>query len=66
MNGSSGNLLAGDDSMTYRNVDASTRASQPPLLRTLWQEKYRLVLAWFIGISAGAVWVYSGMPMICH
>jgi hypothetical protein len=66
MNGSSGNLSAGNDSMIYRNVDASTQASQPPLLRTLWQERYRMVLGWFTGISAGALWVYSGMPMICH
>ena len=66
MTGSSGNILADDDSMTCRNVRATTQASPPPLLRSLWQERYRMVLGWLTGISAGALWVYSGMPMICH
>jgi hypothetical protein len=66
MTGSSGNLSTDNGSMIYRNVHVTTERSQPLLLMSLWQERYRLVLAWFIGISAGAVWVYSGMPMICH
>jgi hypothetical protein len=64
MIGSSGNLSAGDDSMTH--VHATNQLPQPPLLKSLWQERYRMVLGWLTGITAGALWVYSGMPMICH
>jgi len=64
MNGTSGNLSTDNDSMIH--VHAANPLSQPPLLSSLWQERYRMVLGWFTGISAGAVWVYSGMPMICH
>lgn len=27
---------------------------------------YRRAVAWFGGAAAVALWIYSGMPMICH
>jgi hypothetical protein len=36
------------------------------LVSRFWQEGYWQGVAWFVGITAGAVWIYSGLPMICH
>jgi hypothetical protein len=35
-------------------------------VRRLWRERRWKAIAWLGGIAAGAFWVYSGMPMICH
>jgi hypothetical protein len=32
----------------------------------LWREGHWPAVAWLGGIAAGAFWIYSGMPMICH
>jgi hypothetical protein len=34
--------------------------------RWFWQEGRWQAIAWFCGIAIGALWVYSGLPMICH
>ena len=31
-----------------------------------WQEGRWPAAAWLGGITVGAFWIYSGMPMICH
>jgi hypothetical protein len=36
------------------------------LVKWFWQEGRWQFPAWFFGIAAGAFWVYSGTPMICH
>jgi len=36
------------------------------LLRGFWHEGRWQPLAWICGMVVGALWVYSGMPMICH
>jgi hypothetical protein len=39
------------------------------LARWFWQEgrwQFPVWSAWFFGIAAGAFWLYSGAPMICH
>jgi len=61
----SGNLLTDGSSMTYRDFPAVAQPSQPPQKKWLWQKRWP-VIAWFGGIATGALWVYSGMPMICH
>jgi hypothetical protein len=38
----------------------------PSLLSRLWQDRRWRTAVWLVGTVAGAVWVYSGMPMICH
>jgi hypothetical protein len=30
------------------------------------QERHWKPIVWIGGIAAGAFWLYSGMPMICH
>jgi hypothetical protein len=48
------------------DAHAVIQPSQPSLLRLLWKEGRWPAVAWFGGITVGAVWIYSGMPMICH
>jgi hypothetical protein len=36
------------------------------LVRWFWHEGHWQAFAWIGGIAAGAFWIYSGMPMICH
>ena len=36
------------------------------LVRWFWQEGRWQFPAWFFGIAAGVLWIYSGAPMICH
>jgi hypothetical protein len=36
------------------------------LVTWFWQEGQWKAIAWVFGIAAGALCVYSGMPMICH
>jgi hypothetical protein len=35
-------------------------------VRRFWQKGRWQVIAWLCGIVAGAFWLYSGMPMVCH
>jgi hypothetical protein len=35
-------------------------------LNWFWREGRWPAAAWLGGIAAGAFWIYSGMPMICH
>jgi hypothetical protein len=62
----SGNLLTDGSSKTDRDFHAGTQPKQPLPLKWLWQEGRGPVIAWFSGIAVGALWIYSGMPMICH
>jgi hypothetical protein len=36
------------------------------LLRRLKEDRRWRAAAWIGGIAVGALWIYSGMPMICH
>jgi hypothetical protein len=46
---------------------SNPQPSQPSLLSQLWQEtRWSTAIGWFSGMAAGAFWIYSGMPMICH
>jgi len=49
-----------------RDIHAVIQPSQPSLLLSLWREGRWPAAAWLGGIAAGAFWIYSGMPMICH
>ncbi|KRB53370.1 hypothetical protein ASE04_29640 [Rhizobium sp. Root708] len=40
--------------------------SEPALLRLLWRESRWPALALVGGFAVWAVWIYSGLPMICH
>lgn len=60
----SGDLPTDDGSMTRGALLAVTKPKQ--LLKWLRKEGRWPVVAYFSGIAAGALWIYSGMPMICH
>lgn len=36
------------------------------LAEWLWREGRWPVVAWLGGIATAALWIYAGMPMICH
>jgi hypothetical protein len=54
------------DAGSITTGDAVAQQKQSRLARWLEQEGHWPVVAWFCGIATGAVWIYSGMPMICH
>jgi hypothetical protein len=59
--------LATDGNPTAcRDAHAVIPPSQPALLRWLSREGHWPAVAWLGGIAVGALWIYSGMPMICH
>jgi hypothetical protein len=60
----SGNSLTNGGSIAYRH--AAAQRKQPRISRWLRQERRWPIIAWFSGIAAAALWIYSGMPMICH
>jgi hypothetical protein len=40
---------------------------QPSLLRQWWKKLgWAAAFGWFSGMIAAGVWIYRGMPMICH
>jgi hypothetical protein len=61
----SGSLLTDDGSKTTGDLHLVAQPG-PSRLATWWQVGAWPVVAWFCGIAAGVLWIYSGMPMICH
>jgi hypothetical protein len=62
----SGNLPTDDGSMTSLSFHSVAKLEQARVLTWLWKEGRWSVIAWIIGFAASALWIYSGMPMICH
>jgi hypothetical protein len=73
-----GSLPTGGSSTDRQNLHTVIQPTQPSLLKQWWQEQpfllrqwwkelsWAAALGWCAGMVAGGVWIYSGMPMICH
>jgi hypothetical protein len=71
-------LPTGSSSTDCRNLHTAIQPTQPSLLKQWWQEQpfllrqwwkelsWAAAFGWFAGMAIGGVWIYSGMPMICH